>query len=223
MPALSVWLAKLTGLEKRQTMDRREFFQSLALTAAAAQALPLEAAQSETPDVAAHTLQCEFQYNNTAWKVYEDLSKRDGSIAFVPARGAARVLGKRPEAVFSQTAVPLLGLSQKEIADSLPEWMKRSDMLLSTTLKSIEKWTLNDKTPPYVPLLPGSKLTFKQAMAAERPSEQQWPHRPYAELLMADVLPHPLANKVVDTMRAYGAMIVPTANEKRFEVVGQYS
>ena len=577
-------------------MDRREFFQSLALTAATAQALPLEAAQSETPDIVNHTLQCEFQYNNTAWKVYEDLSKRDGSITFVPARGAGRVLGKRPEAVFSQAAAPFLGLSQQEIADSLPdlladkllagggdpdefqvrdaapligsplapnpnarggnaaggggtsswntfvgtrecfdtapvyaggntrtyhpnqyfdelqggatgdranmrerwegllggwmpavhkifpidgqsyidmvifgdveahdkfivqtwhrtariddgkmtkvvygysypafppfkedpkkeefyrallvfanywdkqladfaptnlpdkswvdmskhavakeimvrpggvypkygavdrdyygseydgfqdiftasvytnlelgrfepckaildnylseytdakgminmrgpetaqyglmlsllarylnytrdiatvqkhrakieataagllkmhdtslklppddrgygliagwsesdaclaphpeiwwkpyyansafaarglrdlsrawsgidgqlaqEWMKRSDMLLSTTLKSIDKWTLNEKTPPYVPLLPGSKLTFKEAMATERPSEQQWPHRPYAELLMADVLPHPLANKVVDTMRAYGA------------------
>jgi hypothetical protein len=85
------------------------------------------------------------------------------------------------------------------------EWMKRSDTLLDTTLKSIDKWTMNDKTPPYVPLLPGSKLTFKEAMRTERPSEQQWPHRPYAELLMADVLPHPLANKVVDTMRAYGA------------------
>jgi hypothetical protein len=85
------------------------------------------------------------------------------------------------------------------------DWMKRSDMLLDATLKSIDKWTLNDKTPPYVPLLPGSKLTFKEAMRTERPSEQQWPHRPYAELLMADVLPHPLAHKVVDTMRAYGA------------------
>jgi hypothetical protein len=85
------------------------------------------------------------------------------------------------------------------------EWKQRSDRLLDATVKSMEKWTLNDKTPPYIPLLPGSKLTFKEAMRTERPSEQQWPHRPYAELLMADVLPHPLANKVVDTMRAYGA------------------
>jgi hypothetical protein len=85
------------------------------------------------------------------------------------------------------------------------EWMKRSDTLLDATVKSLDKWTLKDKTPPYVPLLPGSKLTFKEAMRTERPSEQQWPHRPYAELLMADVLPHPLAHLVVDTMRAYGA------------------
>jgi hypothetical protein len=85
------------------------------------------------------------------------------------------------------------------------DWMKRSDRLLDATLRSIDKWTMNDRNPPYVPLLPGSKLTFKEAMRTERPSEQQWPHRPYAELLMADVLPHPVANKVVDTMRAYGA------------------
>jgi hypothetical protein len=85
------------------------------------------------------------------------------------------------------------------------EWRKRSDVLLDATLKSIAKWTMADKAPPYVPLLPGSKLTFKEAMRTERPSEQQWPHRPYAELVMADVLPHPLANQVVDTMRAYGA------------------
>ena len=110
-------------------MDRREFFQSLALTAAAAQALPLEAAQSETPDIATHTLQCEFQYNKTAWKVYEDLTKRDGSITFVPAHGAARELGKRLEAVFSQTAAPFLGLSQQEIAESLPDLL--ADKLLA--------------------------------------------------------------------------------------------
>ena len=85
------------------------------------------------------------------------------------------------------------------------EWKKRSDTLLEATLKSMEQWTMNDKNPPYVPLLPGSPLTFKEAMRTERPSEQQWPHRAYAELLMADVLPHPLANGVVDTMRAYGA------------------
>jgi hypothetical protein len=85
------------------------------------------------------------------------------------------------------------------------DWKKHSDTLLDATLKSIDKWTMNDKTPPYVPLLPGSKLTFKEAMRTERPSEQQWPHRPYAELLMSGVLPPAVANKVVDTMRAYGS------------------
>ncbi len=42
-------------------------------------------------------------------------------------------------------------------------------------------------------------------MEQERPSPQQWPHRPYAELLHADMLPPELANLVIDCMRAYGA------------------
>jgi hypothetical protein len=53
--------------------------------------------------------------------------------------------------------------------------------------------------------LPGAKLMFREAMAAERPSPQQWPHRLYAELVHADVLPANIANMVCDTMRAYGA------------------
>jgi len=88
------------------------------------------------------------------------------------------------------------------------DWLKRANTLQETTIRSMEKWTLTDRNPPYVPLLPGSKLTFKEAMRQERPSPQQWPHRPYAELVMADVLPHPLANKVVETMRNYGATTI---------------
>jgi hypothetical protein len=45
-------------------------------------------------------------------------------------------------------------------------------------------------------------------MAQERPSPQQWPHRPYTELLQADVLPPKLANLVIDCMRAYGATTI---------------
>jgi len=45
-------------------------------------------------------------------------------------------------------------------------------------------------------------------MAQVRPSPQQWPHRPYAELLQADILPPALANLVIDCMRAYGATTI---------------
>jgi hypothetical protein len=114
-------------------MDRREFFQSIALTTAVAQALPEEAqaapAQSETPDVTGHTLQCEFQYKNVTWKVYEDLSRRDGPITFFPSRGAARVMTKRLEACFSQASVAFLGIPQQEIASSLPDLL--ADKLLA--------------------------------------------------------------------------------------------
>ncbi len=109
-------------------MDRREFFQSIALTTAVTQALAA-AEQPDPPDTTGHTLQCEFSHNNTNWKVYEDLSTRDGSITFVPARGAARVMGKRLEAVFSQAAVPFLGLSREEIGASLPDLL--ADKLLA--------------------------------------------------------------------------------------------
>jgi hypothetical protein len=85
------------------------------------------------------------------------------------------------------------------------DWAKRSRLLQQTVLESMGKNIWRDKTPPYVPPLPGAKLMFREAMAAERPSPQQWPHRLYAELVHADVLPANLADMVCDTMRAYGA------------------
>jgi hypothetical protein len=57
-------------------------------------------------------------------------------------------------------------------------------------------------------LFPGTTLTFRESLQTEKPSPQQWPHRPYAELLQADVLPPNLANLVIDCMRAYGATTV---------------
>lgn len=52
--------------------------------------------------------------------------------------------------------------------------------------------------------LPGTTLTFRQSLLQEKPSEQQWPHRAYAELLQADVLPEALANLVIDCLRGHG-------------------
>jgi hypothetical protein len=80
---------------------------------------------------------------------------------------------------------------------------KRSKVLQQAVLESMGKNIWRDKTPPYVPPLPGAKLMFREAMAAERPSPQQWPHRLYAELVHADRLPANLANMVCDTMRAH--------------------
>ncbi len=62
-----------------------------------------------------------------------------------------------------------------------------------------------DKTPPYIGLFPGTTLTFHESLETEKPSPQQWPHRPYCELLQADILPANLANLVIDCMRAHGA------------------
>lgn len=56
-----------------------------------------------------------------------------------------------------------------------------------------------------MPPLPGTNKTFRESMATDHPSSQDWPHRLYAELLHAAVLPADLENHVHETMRAYGA------------------
>jgi hypothetical protein len=84
-------------------------------------------------------------------------------------------------------------------------WVKRSKTLQDQTVASIEKNIQHDKTPPYIGIFPGTALTFRESMAKEHPSPQGWPHRPYAELLQADILPPRLANLVIDCMREYGA------------------
>lgn len=85
------------------------------------------------------------------------------------------------------------------------DWLRRSRILEDTVASSIEKNVRNNINPPYIGTYPGTTLTFRDSMAKEHPSPQRWPHRPYAELLQADVLSPKLANLVIDCMRAYGA------------------
>ena len=84
-------------------------------------------------------------------------------------------------------------------------WNKREKMLTETLVQSVRKNVRGDMNPPYIGPLPGTRLTFRESMQQEHPSPQQWPHRAYAELLQADILPPDLANLVIDCMRAYGA------------------
>jgi len=88
------------------------------------------------------------------------------------------------------------------------EWVRRSEQLQAALTKSIEANTRRDKTPPYIGPMPGVKLTFRESIEQEHPSEQGWTHRCYAELLQPDVLPAAQANTVIDCMRAYGATTV---------------
>ncbi|HJZ80918.1 MAG TPA: hypothetical protein VKD91_11250, partial [Pyrinomonadaceae bacterium] len=99
-------------------------------------------------------------------------------------------------------------LKRSRMAEQATEWQRRGRMLREATTSSIEKNIKRDLKPPYIGPLPGTKLRFREALAQERPSPQQWPHRPYAELLQADVLPPHLANTVIDCMRAYGATTI---------------
>ena len=102
------------------------------------------------------------------------------------------------------------------------QWLKRSQILRDRTIESVEKNIQKDKTPPYLGLFPGTTLTFRESLEKERPSPQQWPHRPYCELLQADILPARLANLVIDCMRAYGATTIGVvANVWRFQEDGR--
>jgi hypothetical protein len=102
------------------------------------------------------------------------------------------------------------------------EWLKRSKTLQDQTIKSIEQNIQRDKAPPYIGIFPETTLTFRESLEKEKPSPQQWPHRPYAELLQADILPPNLANLVIDCMRAHGATTLGVvANVWRFGPEGR--
>ena len=85
------------------------------------------------------------------------------------------------------------------------DWTRRSEQLQAALIKSIDANTRSDMKPVYIGPMPGVKLTFRESIEQEHPSEQGWPHRCYSELLQPDVLPAAQANAVIDCMRAYGA------------------
>jgi hypothetical protein len=84
-------------------------------------------------------------------------------------------------------------------------WRQRADTLARQVEHSVRANVRHDLKPPYIGPLPGVTLTFRESLAKEVPSEQQWPHRAYAELLQADVLPDDLAHLVINCMRGHGA------------------
>jgi hypothetical protein len=98
------------------------------------------------------------------------------------------------------------------------DWLQRGKTLQARTIESIEQNIKKDKTPPYIGLFPGTEFTFRESLEKEQPNPpQQWPHRAYAELLQADILPTELANQVLDCMRAYGCTTLGVlANVWRF-------
>jgi hypothetical protein len=84
-------------------------------------------------------------------------------------------------------------------------WNSRSTVLEKTVAEVMEKNVRRDMNPPYIGTYPGPTMKFRDSLAKEHPSPQGWPHRPFAELLQADVLLPELANLVINCMRAYGA------------------
>ena len=94
-----------------------------------------------------------------------------------------------------------LGLNNTQAVD----WQRRSEQLRTSLVQSVSANIRHDMQPAYIGPLPGTKLTFRESIAQEHPSEQGWPHRCYAELLQAGVLSDEQTNTVIDCMRAYGA------------------
>jgi hypothetical protein len=95
-----------------------------------------------------------------------------------------------------------------DAAGQAQPWLSRAKLMRDATVAAMEKDMWRDRKPPYIGTYPGTKLMFRESLEKERPSPQQWAHRPYAELLQADVLPEALANAVIDCMRAYGATTI---------------
>ncbi|MGH9814564.1 MAG: Tat pathway signal protein [Candidatus Acidiferrales bacterium] len=87
-------------------------------------------------------------------------------------------------------------------------WLERSKVLRDSMVAAMEKDIWKNETPPYIGPFPGTKMKFRESLEKERPSPQLWAHRPYAELLQADMLPEHLANTVIDCMRANGATTI---------------
>jgi hypothetical protein len=111
---------------------------------------------------------------------------------------------------FANSALAARGLKDISAIDSVfkeytAEWKQRAATIKSRTIEVVEKSVRTDLKPAYVPPLPGTNLTFRESMAIQKPSPQAWPHRLYAELLHAAILPTNLTDLVHDTMRAYGA------------------
>ncbi|ESQ91330.1 hypothetical protein ABAC460_07115 [Asticcacaulis sp. AC460] len=97
------------------------------------------------------------------------------------------------------------------------DWNRRAEVLQAQLVKALRASVRHELKPAYVAVLPGAKLTHREAYAEARAKKQRtehgWAHRVYAELLHADVLPDDLAATVIDAMRGHGATTIGvTAN-----------
>ena len=87
-------------------------------------------------------------------------------------------------------------------------WKTRAERLRARLIASLRANIRRDLTPPYVGPLPGTKITYREALATRQRNEQGWSHRIYCELLQADVVPDDLANLIVDCVRGHGGTVI---------------
>lgn len=95
---------------------------------------------------------------------------------------------------------PAMGGSAADAAD----WTRRADRLQTRLEQALRANIRRDLQPPYVGPLPGVTETFREALSRGKDTEQGWPHRVYAELLHAGVLPDDLQALVIDCLRGHG-------------------
>lgn len=93
-------------------------------------------------------------------------------------------------------------------AGAAQDWKMRAEQLGARLVESIRANIRHDLSPPYIGPLPGTTMTFRQALATHQRNEQGWSHRVYCELLQADVLPEELANLTVDCVRGHGGTTI---------------
>ncbi len=152
-------------------MERRKFLKNVAgVTAVGTSLVPeLKASATRSGSINSSapvpvndlTLQAEFNLGNENWKAYEDLSKRDGSVVFVSAKGTQRVLGKYAEANFSEANPPHLGLKLSDIGTAGPDLL--ADELLKNGEPDPEK--VRSAAPPIGsaprnPNFPNARVTW---------------------------------------------------------------
>ncbi|HET8611261.1 MAG TPA: hypothetical protein VFL92_00675 [Sphingomonas sp.] len=99
---------------------------------------------------------------------------------------------------------PAIGGERAQAAD----WSARADRLGKRLVEAMRANIRRDLKPPYIGPLPGVTETFREALSHGRPSEQGWPHRAYAELLQAGVLPADMEALVVDCLRGHGGTTI---------------
>jgi hypothetical protein len=85
------------------------------------------------------------------------------------------------------------------------EWSLRSDALRDALVAAMRENVRTGMTPAYIGPYAGSPGKFRETFKKSEVPVQLWAHRPYCELLQADMLPDDLANLVIDCMRGYGA------------------
>ncbi|ESQ88833.1 twin-arginine translocation signal domain-containing protein [Asticcacaulis benevestitus] len=104
---------------------------------------------------------------------------------------------------------PLIAPDQAALAK---DWNARADTLQVQLVKTMRANVRQDLSPTYLAVLPGTKLThreaYAEAKAKKQSSEHGWAHRVYAEMLHADVLPDDLAQTVINGVRGHGGTCI---------------